>query len=346
MATRRKRRSKSPLVLFTIAVIVLAVGAYLKSQSETGIQAVSGADSNALPAEPSTPEPELTANHAALSAAGSPSVPAAAATGVAAATGTVTRPPVAGNPHEAARLLKLGRDALANDGLVAARTRFVEALAVGPSDGDADVIREALAAVCDETIFSNRILPDDPLTDAYVIQTGDSLAKIAKRHNITDDLLARINGIEDKSRIRAGRRIKIIHGPFHATVSKSTFDLDLYLQDTCVRRYKVGLGADGSTPTGEWICTNKLVNPQFYPPRGGVIIPGGDPKNPLGTRWIGLKGMGGDAVGQERYGLHGTIAPDSIGKNCSMGCIRMHNEDVELLYELLVADNSRVSVRE
>ena len=105
-------------------------------------------------------------------------------------------------------------------------------------------------------------------------------------------------------------------------------------------------GTDSSTPTGEWVCANKLMNPTYFPPRGGAVKAADDPGNSLGERWIGLKGLAGDAVGQERYGIHGTIDPESIGKAVSMGCIRLRNEDVALLYEILVDAKSHVVVRE
>ena len=56
-------------------------------------------------------------------------------------------------------------------------------------------------------------------------------------------------------------------------------------------------------------------------------IPGGDPRNELGSRWIGFK---------PSYGVHGTIFPESIGKAESHGCVRMNNKDVEELYGLVV----------
>jgi lipoprotein-anchoring transpeptidase ErfK/SrfK len=71
-----------------------------------------------------------------------------------------------------------------------------------------------------------------------------------------------------------------------------------------------------------------------------------DPKNPLGEFWIGLEGVDGNAVGQESYGIHGTIEPDSIGKMASLGCIRMLNDDVAVLYEMLVEGKSIVVVRD
>jgi lipoprotein-anchoring transpeptidase ErfK/SrfK len=121
--------------------------------------------------------------------------------------------------------------------------------------------------------------------------------------------------------------------------------MDIYLQDTFVRQYQVGLGANDSTPTGEWLVGTKLVNPTYYPPRGGRIISAGDPQNPLGEHWIELIGVSGAARGQSRYGIHGTIAPESIGKSESLGCIRLLNEDVAEVFTLLISKKSKVWVR-
>lgn len=79
----------------------------------------------------------------------------------------------------------------------------------------------------------------------------------------------------------------------------------------------------------------KVVNPTWYPSEGGIVPPD-DPRNPLGTRWIGIGGS---------YGIHGTRDPDSIGKAESRGCIRMRNRDVEELYDMLIEEHSRVLIR-
>ena len=49
----------------------------------------------------------------------------------------------------------------------------------------------------------------------------------------------------------------------------------------------------------------------------------------FGTRWLGLN------VPWGQYGIHGTNKPGLIGKNVSSGCIRMRNEDVEALFEII-----------
>ncbi|MCH7592210.1 MAG: L,D-transpeptidase family protein [Planctomycetes bacterium] len=243
-------------------------------------------------------------------------------------------------------LMAAGKDAVARNDLIAARTHFSDAMALGASERDRSTLRAELTRIGNETIFSPRLVPGDPLVDRYVIKPGDSLAKIAKANKVSADLLAAINDIRDKNRIRAGQSIKVIKGPFHAVIEKSSYSLDVFLESTFVKHFRVGLGADGSTPRGEWRIATKLENPTYYPPRSGRVIASDDPQNPLGERWIGLAGVSGEAVGQFRYGIHGTIEPDSIGKSVSLGCIRMYNEDVEALYTYLVEKHSSVTVKD
>ncbi len=249
------------------------------------------------------------------------------------------------DPQRGQALLASARRAMEQQQLVTARAQLSEALACDLPLEKAVQTRADLTRLARQTIFSNAITKDDPFVEAYVIQPGDSLNKIAKRYSITDDFLASINNIPDKNRIRAGQRIKVVHGPFHAVVTKADYSLDVYLGGTFVKHFPVGLGEHDSTPTGRWQVCNKLKNPTYYPPRGGDIMLADDPQNPLGERWLGLEGTEGEALGQERYGIHGTIEPDSIGRNASMGCIRMHNPDVEELYDLLVEKKSEITVR-
>ena len=242
-------------------------------------------------------------------------------------------------------LINAGKQALARNDLVAARAHFSEAMAQGVSDSDATFMRAELTRIGSETIFSSRVFDNDPFIERYIIQPGDTLAKIASKNLVSADLLANINNIADKNLIRAGQTIKLVKGPMRAVIDRQTFSLDVYLGNTFVRHYQVGLGADGSTPGGEWRVGTKLKNPTYYPPRGGRIIAADDPENPLAERWIGLVGVGGSAVGQQRYGIHGTIEPDSIGREASLGCIRMYNEDVAELYTYLVEKHSAVTIR-
>ncbi|MFZ7945160.1 L,D-transpeptidase [Neobacillus sp. 19] len=82
------------------------------------------------------------------------------------------------------------------------------------------------------------------------------------------------------------------------------------------------------TPEGLFTITVKAKEPYYR--RGN--IPGGDPKNPLGPRWIGFDAKDTDG---RTYGIHGTNQPATIGKYVSQGCIRSQNEVISSLFPLI-----------
>ena len=95
--------------------------------------------------------------------------------------------------------------------------------------------------------------------------------------------------------------------------------------DRVVRIFETAVGAPNSpSPTGSFTIINSIEHPTWYT-KGRTVPPG--PANPLGTRWLGLSVKG--------YGIHGTNAPASIGRNASHGCIRMRNRDVEQLFKMV-----------
>lgn len=239
-----------------------------------------------------------------------------------------------------------------NGDLVTARNLISDALATGKFDSsDADAARTFIGQLNEKIIMGTQKFPADPYNKTWKVESGQVLQKIAKRFDVTSGFLCRINGLSNATKLRADSTIKVIQGPFHLVVSKSRFEADVYLGSAggpgsmYVKTFRVGLGSDNSTPTGTWqVDEGKLADPVYYSPRGEGIIAADDPKNPLGERWIPLKGIEGDCVGKESYGIHGTIDPDSIGKNMSMGCIRLVNGDVEQLYDLLIEQKSTVKV--
>ncbi|WP_059102514.1 L,D-transpeptidase [Shouchella shacheensis] len=91
--------------------------------------------------------------------------------------------------------------------------------------------------------------------------------------------------------------------------------------------HPVATGKKGDeTPDGLFTVVVKAEQP-YYRKKD---IAGGDPKNPLGTRWIGFDANGTDG---RTFGLHGTNRPGSIGYSASAGCIRLANATVERLYD-------------
>jgi len=92
-----------------------------------------------------------------------------------------------------------------------------------------------------------------------------------------------------------------------------------------IKVFPVAVGKPSTpSPVGTFIIKNHVVNP-IYSHDGRVIPPG--PRNPVGTRWMGLSLRG--------YGIHGTNEPKSIGKAASHGCIRMAKADLEQLFPMV-----------
>jgi L,D-transpeptidase ErfK/SrfK len=114
-------------------------------------------------------------------------------------------------------------------------------------------------------------------------------------------------------------------GECRIVVSLPDHKLALLDGDRVVRMYGIASGKPSTpTPAGDFRIVNHVAHPTWYGPHGAVR-PGA--ANPLGTRWMGLSVRG--------FGIHGTNAPDSIGRSASHGCIRMRNADVEELFELV-----------
>ncbi|WP_419181282.1 L,D-transpeptidase [Fictibacillus nanhaiensis] len=100
--------------------------------------------------------------------------------------------------------------------------------------------------------------------------------------------------------------------PYEIYISTTRKRLALVKDGKVIKRYPIGVGKMLTpTPTGTYTIINKAPNP------GG----------PFGVMWMGLS--------RPHYGIHGTDTPSSIGKNVSKGCVRMHNNHVLELSQLV-----------
>jgi hypothetical protein len=105
-----------------------------------------------------------------------------------------------------------------------------------------------------------------------------------------------------------------------------------------VMAWPVGIGREGhATPVGSFTIGDKLKEP-VWTRRGAPPLPFGHPENLLGARWLGWYQDGN----KTDYGFHGTNDPEGVGGRVSSGCIRMRNEDVSVLFELLPAGSQVV----
>ncbi len=123
--------------------------------------------------------------------------------------------------------------------------------------------------------------------------------------------------------------------------------MDVFLQNTFVRSFRVGLGKpDMETPIGLWRVKagGKLVKPVWTDPITNKTFHPEDPDYPLGSRWIGLEGLKGAAKDRTGFAIHGTKDPEQIGTAGSQGCIRLRKGNAILVYNLLFPNFSQVEV--
>jgi lipoprotein-anchoring transpeptidase ErfK/SrfK len=117
-------------------------------------------------------------------------------------------------------------------------------------------------------------------------------------------------------------------------VDRADFQLKLFKALKLVKTYSIAVGMIGlETPAGLYHIQNKTVDPAWTKPNSdwvpederGDVVPGGDPKNPLKARWLGIfAGAGIHGIDPSEYG--------TIGHAASHGCVRMRIDDVEDLY--------------
>ncbi|MBI5206953.1 MAG: L,D-transpeptidase family protein [Candidatus Firestonebacteria bacterium] len=176
-------------------------------------------------------------------------------------------------------------------------------------------------------IFFSGFPKSDFLT--YEIKSGDNLNAISNKYNVPVELIMEINKIISIRSLKIGQKMLIPAFTKQLKISVDTRKniLILYKEKEIIKHYSVATGKNETpSPIGIFTISSRIENPTWT--LNGINIPGGDPKNALGPRWMGFEE-------QKQYGIHGTIEPESIGKNVSQGCIRMNNNDVIELFKII-----------
>ncbi|MBE7382892.1 MAG: L,D-transpeptidase [Leptolyngbya sp. SIO1E4] len=118
--------------------------------------------------------------------------------------------------------------------------------------------------------------------------------------------------------------------PVRLVIRLSDRRVYVYRGDDVEVSFPIAVGRTGwETPTGEFQVFSMLENPGWTNPFTNEVMPPG-PENPLGDRWIAFW-----TDGTNQIGFHGTPERESIGQAASHGCIRLYNEHVRALYQLV-----------
>lgn len=178
----------------------------------------------------------------------------------------------------------------------------------------------------------------------YLARRGDSLSAIGARFGVDAATLAADNGVANAHRVHINQRFQIDNRHIiPALVDNGILVINVpqrmlfYRQtDGVLAAYPVAVGrSTWQTPSGPFTIVTKEEHPTWdVPPsileesrRTGrhqpARVPPG-PHNPLGDFWIGLSIPG--------FGIHGTVAPSSIYRAATHGCIRLHPDDITRLF--------------
>jgi len=157
-----------------------------------------------------------------------------------------------------------------------------------------------------------------PLDDLYDAPTVAAVTKFQKTYWLdstgTVDFAtwrALGHGVARPSRPASGPKPE---GVVSIEIDTEKLTLTLLYDGVEWRTYPIAAGKwETKTPVGEWLIVDK-----------GERVGG-----PFGSRWMALDVPWGS------YGIHGTNMPWTIGGYFSTGCVRMFNEDVEEIFDLV-----------
>jgi L,D-transpeptidase ErfK/SrfK len=188
----------------------------------------------------------------------------------------------------------------------------------------------------------------------HVVSIGESWTSIGARAGVDAEVLARRNGRTVRTPLKPGdvlgidnRHIAPVYEEDGLLVNLPQRMLFHYVQGALRASYPIAVGKpDWPTPLGPFTIASMEAEPTWDVPvsiqeelrRAGkpVVkhVPPG-PENPLGRYWMGL------SLGS--VGLHGTTAPSSIYHFATHGCIRLHPDDVEDLFQYVaVGERGRI----
>lgn len=231
----------------------------------------------------------------------------------------------AGHPDTALLEAELGRQELAQGRIEDATQRFERLWRIAP---DAPGTR-GLAAAIGNTNMQRLLSADQALVrETHSVARGEAVFNIARKHQVTSELMLQVNKIDNPKNLRVGQALKIPDTDWSLECDVAANALILRNHGRFFKLYEVRTGRDpGTTPEGTFKVLNKKENPTWRPGDGRVYHPG-DPNNELGTRWMAFEG--------DILGIHGTIREETVGAYASNGCIGMRKEEVEELYNLIL----------
>ena len=179
----------------------------------------------------------------------------------------------------------------------------------------------------------------------FIVAEGNSFRRIGSRFGVSPRILARDNGKQVTDQLHAGDVIHIDNRHIVPLERANLIEVNLpqrmlfHFEDWRVTgAYPVAIGQPSKqwrTPIGAFKVIQMREDPTWRVPASiqreeeaeGKVVenevePG--PDNPLGKYWIGLS--------MPIVGIHGTNHPITVYSYRTHGCVRLHPDDIEALF--------------
>ena len=191
----------------------------------------------------------------------------------------------------------------------------------------------------------------------FIVWEGSTFTSIGSRFGESPKVLARENGKQVTDRLHAGDTIHIDNRHIVPIEEADLIEVNLpqrmlfhFEGGRLSGAYPVAIGQPGKqwrTPTGAFKVIQLREDPTWRVPASiqreeeeagkdveDEVDPG--PDNPLGKYWIGLS--------FPVIGIHGTNHPVSVYSYRTHGCVRLHPDDIEALFNAVDVNDRGVIV--
>jgi LysM repeat protein len=284
------------------------------------------------------------ATAAAVAAAGnasstSPSAPTPVKEGVASdpITPTGSSPAAANAPTPAAQYssAKIAIQSALDRGELAQALELLSDWYDDPSltAAESEEVHNLLSQLAGSVIYEGP--PAHRLEKPYKVQAGETLHDVAAKYDVPWQLLAKINGIADPTKLAAGQELKVMRGPFSALVDLSERKMTIMLDRRYAGKFAIELDPASTIEEGQWKIDQKLLTPAS----GGIYGPATSASEDRSLLLSNPAIPNGQAIV-----VRGPGNLDPALSQPAARVIRMKAGDVNDLFDIL-SEKSRVTVR-
>ena len=189
-------------------------------------------------------------------------------------------------------------------------------------------LTQLLDQVSGSVIYSRKHL----IEPAYTVRQGETLQQIAQAHRVPIGLLVKINGIQNPQNLTPGQQLKVVRGPFNATVNGSKNELTLWLGGRYAGRFPLVMGPEFQSIVGPFVVHQKT---RVHPERGN-------------QPWIRLTpGFGttdSPSPSDPQIGIAGMQQPETVAQGSSPGQMGVSVHDADDLFDIL-SQGSKVTIQ-